>query len=348
MRTFDILKDQYIIGKDVVDSEVLFIDDGSSDNSREIIQELVKEYPNVSYYRQENQGPHIARNLGILKSRGEYIVFWDSDDAYTANAIQILIETAEKYNAEIVRGGFNLCNEDELNKWRIFNNDTIISPIEESGTEFIIRNKGLHYIGNVWGALYKRSYLIDNDLFFDKRIRYYEDYAYNWLILIDTKKVISIKNIVYLWAQRKGSLCHTGNISHRILNEVESSEQSSVFMRELWLKCGKRNGFPEEILRMMIRGSYWSCFKHLGSLIKLRCLAKKDIGPKIIQLKGAGIYPLPHIFPKDLPEGYPTSLRYRVMWRLISYEWILKLMLWLRTRKEPLDPPNSQGAPRSS
>lgn len=69
------------------DFEVVIVDDGSSDASYEVSRELSQKYSNVRLFRQENKGVSAARNLGIDKAQGEYIMFVDSDDTYVPDAL---------------------------------------------------------------------------------------------------------------------------------------------------------------------------------------------------------------------------------------------------------------------
>ena len=71
------------IAAQTCDYEAIFIDDGSSDNSGEIIQRYVATNSRIYYYRQENQGVVRARANGVAKSKGEWITFLDADDLLT-------------------------------------------------------------------------------------------------------------------------------------------------------------------------------------------------------------------------------------------------------------------------
>ena len=79
--------------------EIIIVDDGSEDNTREIAERLCAELSNVTYYHQKNSGPSVARNLGISKSSGKYILPLDADDListnYIAEAVKILEEDSE-------------------------------------------------------------------------------------------------------------------------------------------------------------------------------------------------------------------------------------------------------------
>ena len=79
--------------------EILIVDDGSTDNTRHISEQLVSQYPNLHYYYQENQGPAAARNLGAVKSIGRYIIFLDADDELLHEALheyKIMIDAHPK------------------------------------------------------------------------------------------------------------------------------------------------------------------------------------------------------------------------------------------------------------
>lgn len=69
-----------VLAQTYQDFEVICVDDGSPDNSVEIIKEYSKNDPRISYVRQENAGLSAARNTGIRNAKGEYILPLDSDD----------------------------------------------------------------------------------------------------------------------------------------------------------------------------------------------------------------------------------------------------------------------------
>ena len=80
--------------------ELIIADDGSTDNTAEVVQKLVEQHQTtgfeLSYYRQKNQGGNPARNLGIQHARGEYVAFLDSDDCWDANKLELQIAEIEK------------------------------------------------------------------------------------------------------------------------------------------------------------------------------------------------------------------------------------------------------------
>ena len=82
--------------------QLILVNDGSEDNTEQICQKYVKEYPNnIIYIFQENQGQGVARNNGINHATGKYINFLDSDDKFSENSFQLVHEFFEKHYDEV-------------------------------------------------------------------------------------------------------------------------------------------------------------------------------------------------------------------------------------------------------
>ena len=78
--------------------EWIIIDDGSNDNTKDLINKFIKEKKiNISYFYKENGGKHTAVNLGVKKAKGNYILILDSDDELTENAIDLVTKKWKKY-----------------------------------------------------------------------------------------------------------------------------------------------------------------------------------------------------------------------------------------------------------
>ena len=91
-----------ILTQTIKNYELILIDDGSIDERGKICDEYSKRYSNVSFFQQKNKGVSAARNLGIKKATGEYIVFVDSDDRVEPNYLEILLKN-------MVHGGMSVC-----------------------------------------------------------------------------------------------------------------------------------------------------------------------------------------------------------------------------------------------
>lgn len=104
-----------VLNQTLKEIEIICIDDGSTDNSLEILNEYKNKDERVIVLRQVNSGSGIARNLGIKHSSGEYIAFMDADDYYPSNKVlKILFDGCRNNNVLIAGGGISLRKNNEL------------------------------------------------------------------------------------------------------------------------------------------------------------------------------------------------------------------------------------------
>lgn len=93
--------------------EIIVVDDGSTDNSLEIIKDFIKNNDkiDIKLFRQNNLNAAIARNLGMEKADGDYVLFLDSDDILNNNSLKRLVDVCEKSDADLVIGGYEEIDE---------------------------------------------------------------------------------------------------------------------------------------------------------------------------------------------------------------------------------------------
>jgi glycosyltransferase involved in cell wall biosynthesis len=84
--------------------EAIFVDDGSTDNSPEVLQAIVDDWPAARVIRQENSGPAPATNAGIFAARGQWIKIMDGDDVLHEDATRALVDAAEKFDTRFAYG----------------------------------------------------------------------------------------------------------------------------------------------------------------------------------------------------------------------------------------------------
>lgn len=92
--------------------EILLVDDGSTDGTGELCDELAKEDARILVFHKENGGPSSARNFGIAKAQGEYLGFIDSDDYIDSSMYELLYEGIEKYNVSVAQIGRDELDEE--------------------------------------------------------------------------------------------------------------------------------------------------------------------------------------------------------------------------------------------
>jgi len=88
-----------VINQTYTDWELLIVDDGSTDNTKEVIDEFVKNDKRIKYFYEENSGcPSVPRNLGIEKASGKYVAFLDSDDEWFPTKLEKQLAIFENSN----------------------------------------------------------------------------------------------------------------------------------------------------------------------------------------------------------------------------------------------------------
>ena len=135
-----------VINQTYKDKEIIVIDDGSTDNTKKILQPYIKKNK-IIYIKQKNAGQAAARNTGIKKSKGEFLAFLDSDDIWLKNKLETQIKLFNKKTG-LVHGGVEwFSNNQRINlfrpslKGKVFDKLIIFNPITTSTV--IVRKKAL-------------------------------------------------------------------------------------------------------------------------------------------------------------------------------------------------------------
>ncbi|MBP3635679.1 MAG: glycosyltransferase [Bacilli bacterium] len=203
-----------IFSNDYKNYEVIIVNDGSKDNSEEIINKYIEMHDNIIYVKQKNQGLSAARNEGVKRSTGDYIVFIDSDDYIECDFLKIISsnlndkpdllryqvrEVYENKIENIYEDGFDLTNGiDAFNK--------------------IVKYK---YIEMSQLYIYKSSYYKDNKFKFQKGI-YHEDFNLIPIIISKAKSIKSIDYIGYNYLQREGSIM-SSNDKEKVIKKMDDT-----------------------------------------------------------------------------------------------------------------------------
>ncbi len=183
------------------DIEVICVNDGSTDNSAQILDDYSKKDNRIKLITQKNQGLSEARNNGLKQATGEYIYFLDSDDAIEPQTIEICYQISAKYNTDLVCFGYKKSDGKELPE-EIFDISKIQAKIYDKPLYKGCSGKN-RISFNVWTKFYKKS-LID-DMNFIKGIQF-EDYPFTYAVLSNHPKTALLPLKLHLYTKNINSI----------------------------------------------------------------------------------------------------------------------------------------------
>lgn len=208
--------------------EVLFIDDGSPDDSSDFADDYLK-YSNVSYriIKKKNGGVSSARNLGIEEAEGKYIMFLDSDDYIDKDMLTDLYNKAIERNYDCVYSAYVF--EDD-NGTEITNNLNDLNDGRMQGKEAAL---GLIYgttYTHIMANLFKRSLLIENNIRFDENRKFAEDISFMVKAYANCHEVYSIKKVYAHYVKWEASVMNNINLNY--LDVYYSNIETLQYIKE--------------------------------------------------------------------------------------------------------------------
>ena len=219
---------QSLINQTLPDIEIICINDGSTDNSLEILKEFEQKNVDIKVFSQKNKGQSIARNFGIRQAKGEYIGFLDADDWADEQMFEELYKNAKTFDSDIAM--CSIKTYDETTR-EISGKDSYLTLDLFDET---FENRAFHYsetLGFIfricvvpWNKIYKREFLISNQILFPEGLSF-EDNVFNLETFIKSEKISIVKKpLVYY---RKGAA---------ILQPLSKMKKNLLFSKYLSLR----------------------------------------------------------------------------------------------------------------
>lgn len=192
-----------VINQTVKPFEVILVDDGSEDDSSEICKKISKKYEFIKYYQKENGGLSDARNFGLLRATGDYIIFLDSDDTIENDTIRILTSTLkDNKEVEIIIGN---AIKIEAGKEKKMSNG-FDQEIMEIGINYYYDSmKKDSFLVPTWIHIFNRKFLLNNNLLFTKNLLH-EDEDHTPRCLLVAKTVLVTDIYFYNYYIRENSI----------------------------------------------------------------------------------------------------------------------------------------------
>ena len=244
---------QSVLAQTMPDFELIIVNDGSKDNTAELIQALAEKDGRIRALSIENRGPALARNYALEQLNGEtgYVCFIDSDDILLPDALEYALSGA-KSGADIVIHGFTIVNADGSE--RNYSEPEAVLELAGIGGDFA-RLYRANLLNQVWGKLYKAELIVKNKVRFQD-YRWGEDRLFVFDCLEHAARLAVLPECKYRYIMHKGESL----ISRFYDKKAEVCRLSDQRATEL---CTKFGAGDDPWLRCMFAKSIFSCFTNL-------------------------------------------------------------------------------------
>lgn len=184
--------------------EVIVINDGSSDNSMDIINDYKLKYSNIKLIDRKNSGVSVSRNIGVKNAKGDYLIFVDSDDYVSFDFLYIIDKNIG--DNDVLR--FQMTEDNIITKEKKEHREKSFDTMNGKDAFMVISS--FHYVETPCSYVFKTSFYKDNKFEF-KKGRYYEDYGLIPYVIYSASSVKCISESLYYYVQHSESVMHNTN-----------------------------------------------------------------------------------------------------------------------------------------
>ena len=194
-----------LLGQTLEDIEIICVNDGSKDNSLEILKRYAEKDERIVVIDQQNRGMSYSRNKGLEVATGEYIGFVDSDDYIENNYYEKLYSVASSYDADIACASIIRENERKKKVLLKYENERVYEDTKEK-----LEIAQVPEFCFVWNKIYNREKLMQSGCKFVDGL-FYEDVLYTPNVIEKLGRLVTVQDTFYHYWKRSDSVIKTEN-----------------------------------------------------------------------------------------------------------------------------------------
>lgn len=200
--------------------EIIIVNDGSTDETKSVCEELIKKDNRIKIINSENRGVSHARNIAIKESGGEYIGFVDADDYIESKMYEDLVHNAQRYDAQI-----SICGWTNTDKFEEENESIRIIRDNNEAINELFYNDNIN--GFLCNKLYRRDVIFNDKnkfILLDEEIKILEDLLYNYEVLKKCERLVYTNNKYYHYIINSGSAINS-KFSYKNVTGLQALQQ---------------------------------------------------------------------------------------------------------------------------
>lgn len=232
------------------DLELILVDDGSTDDTINVLRGIKKNDARVIIKSKKNGGPSSARNLGLSTARGTYIIFLDADDDISSDMFTVFVSALIKNECDLVSSGWRI---DLRTGTKMNEGYKLISPKPESitGNALTMKKYFIDSIGNngqlynLWNKVFKRSIIEDHNIYFREDVQFGEDLIFTFHYMKYVKSMTIIPDVLYYYQANSQTSTFSKSAldpTYRLENITEldvyigNSPDEELYQLAMWVK----------------------------------------------------------------------------------------------------------------
>lgn len=188
-----------IVAQTYKDFECILVDDGSTDDSSKICDEYATKDNRLKVFHNTNGGPSKARNFGIDKARGGYLIFIDSDDWLEHDALATYTDEIKKNNPDIIKTGYSQDSPDGRCEIFHVSKDKYLT----SQLDIYYETETDGYAGFLWDTLFKREAIGEERL--DENLKWLEDHVFSFAVFSHCHSMSVLSKVTYHYMVNQGA-----------------------------------------------------------------------------------------------------------------------------------------------
>lgn len=257
--------------------EIIVVNDGSTDSTGEVVNEISNTDSRVKLISIPNGGVSHARNVGIDSATGDYIAFVDSDDTVDSDMYRSLLDLIHEYNVQIAHCSYKNCDEKGTVLSKVGGTGKVIVQGSEQAVECLLTGK--YFTGGAWNKLYSDK--IIGTTRFDENIKINEDILFNFEVFSKSEKTVYTDEPFYNYYAVSSSATHS-------MRSVLGNEQV-LYVAEKIEQLSRRTNHHDTALYGVASAalSLWRAYAMISKIDKNK---KTEIKSRVMQYKRDRLY----------------------------------------------------------